>query len=259
MKAALNGALNLSILDGWWDEWFDGENGWAIPTADGVEDPDRRDDLEAAALYDLIEQRVAPVFYGRGEDQIPHRWVEMMRHTLKTLGPKVLASRMVRDYVEQLYVPSTIASRSISADNFHRGRELAEWKARVHRAWSHVAVEHVDVSIPGRTPALGIPVPLRAYVHLGELAPEDVEVQAVSGRVDAEDHIDQPTVHVLDVQEGLGSGRWRFDGTMHLDRTGPFGYTVRILPKHEGLASVADMGLVAVPAEIASPTDGDLR
>jgi len=259
MKAALNGALNLSILDGWWDEWFDGENGWAIPTADGVEDPDRRDDLEAAALYDLIEHRVAVTFYGRGEDQIPHRWVEMVRHTLKTLGPKVLASRMVRDYVERLYVPATIASRAISDDNFRQGRELAEWKTRVHRAWPHVAVEHVDVSIPGRTPALGVPVPLRAYIHLGELTPEDVEVQAVSGRVDFEDQIDKPTVHILTVQENLDSGRWRFEGTMHLDRTGPFGYTVRVLPRHVGLASIADMGLVAVPAEIASPTDGDVR
>ena len=76
MKAALNGALNLSILDGWWDEWYDGENGWAIPTADGVEDAERRDDLEAAALYDLIEREVAPTFYQCGDDGLPHRWIE---------------------------------------------------------------------------------------------------------------------------------------------------------------------------------------
>ena len=69
MKAALNGALNLSILDGWWDEWFDGKNGWAIPTADGVEDPERRDDIEANALYDLVEHQVAPRFYDTDEDE----------------------------------------------------------------------------------------------------------------------------------------------------------------------------------------------
>ena len=98
MKAALNGGLNLSILDGWWDEWYDGNNGWAIPTADGVDDPDQRDDLEATALYDLIENEVAPLFYDTDADGVPTRWVEMVRHTLKTLGPKVLATRMVRDY-----------------------------------------------------------------------------------------------------------------------------------------------------------------
>ena len=91
MKAALNGGLNLSILDGWWDEWYDGNNGWAIPSADGIEDPDRRDDIEANALYDLIENEVAPKFYDVDADGVPTRWLEMVRHTLKSLGPKVLA------------------------------------------------------------------------------------------------------------------------------------------------------------------------
>jgi starch phosphorylase len=89
MKSALNGGLNLSILDGWWDEWYDGENGWAIPSASGVADEDRRDDLEAAALYDLLQKSVAPKFYERDEQGVPRRWIEMVRHTLQTLGPKV--------------------------------------------------------------------------------------------------------------------------------------------------------------------------
>jgi len=99
MKAALNGGLNLSILDGWWDEWYDGTNGWAIPSADGVEDPDTRDDLEANALYDLLEGEVVPRFYETNDEGVPPRWLEMVRHTLKSLGPKVLATRQVRDYV----------------------------------------------------------------------------------------------------------------------------------------------------------------
>lgn len=255
MKAALNGALNLSILDGWWDEWFDGENGWAIPTANGVEDPDRRDDLEASALYDLIETGVAPVFYGRGDDQVPHRWVEMMRHTLRTLGPKVLASRMVREYVERLYVPAAEASRSVSADGMALGRELAGWKERVRQVWPTIAVEHVDVSIPDTKASLGADVALRAYVHLAELTPEDVQVQVLFGRVDNEDEITTPTVLDLDPVESYDSGRWRFDGHMPLDRTGPFGYTVRILPRHEGLASLADLGLVSYPMVATTPEE----
>lgn len=101
MKSALNGGLNLSIRDGWWDEWYDGENGWEIPSADGVADAERRDDLESSALYRLLEEAVAPKFYERDQHGAPPRWIEMVRHTLQTLGPKVLASRMVRDYVEQ--------------------------------------------------------------------------------------------------------------------------------------------------------------
>ena len=112
MKAALNGGLNLSILDGWWDEWYDGDNGWAIPSADGVDDPDHRDDLEADALYDLIENEVAPRFYDLDAEGVPTRWLEMVRHTLKSLGPKVLATRMVRDYVRQLYAPAAGNARA---------------------------------------------------------------------------------------------------------------------------------------------------
>ncbi|MFD1052649.1 alpha-glucan family phosphorylase, partial [Kibdelosporangium lantanae] len=92
MKAALNGGLNLSIRDGWWDEMYDGRNGWAIPTADGVTDPVRRDDLEASALYDLITSQVAPTYYDRGDDGVPAKWMELVRHTLASLGPKVNSS-----------------------------------------------------------------------------------------------------------------------------------------------------------------------
>lgn len=114
MKSALNGGLNLSIRDGWWDEWYDGENGWEIPSADGVADAERRDDLESSALYRLLEEAVAPKFYERDQHGVPPRWIEMVRHTLQTLGPKVLASRMVRDYVEQYYTPAAQSLRKTS-------------------------------------------------------------------------------------------------------------------------------------------------
>ena len=134
MKAALNGGLNLSVLDGWWDEWYDGDNGWAIPSADGVEDVDKRDDLEAEALYDLIENDVAPRFYDVDEDGVPTRWLEMVRHTLKSLGPKVLATRMVRDYVRALYAPAAGNARLLNSD-YAGAAELAAWKKKVKAAW----------------------------------------------------------------------------------------------------------------------------
>ena len=117
MKSALNGGLNLSIRDGWWDEMYDGENGCAIPTADGVTDPDRRDDLEAQAFYELGEKQVRTRFYDRDANGVPQRWIDMVRHTLQTTGPKVLASRMVHDYVVQLYAPAAEASRALSASS----------------------------------------------------------------------------------------------------------------------------------------------
>ena len=246
MKAALNGALNLSILDGWWDEWFDGKNGWAIPTADGVDDPDRRDDLEAAALYDLIENRVAPLFYDRGADNVPYGWVEMLRHNLRSLGPKVLARRMVRDYVNLLYVPAAESSRVMSVHGFAVARELAEWKSRVVQAWPYVRVDHVQSEDVAVAPTLGMPLKVHALVCLGGLSPDDVDVQLVHGRVDADDRIVQPDTTALTAC-GAEGDTWRFEARVELDHTGPFGYTVRVLPRHEGLASPVEMGLLRVP------------
>ncbi len=174
MKSALNGGLNLSIRDGWWDEWYDGENGWAIPTADGVTDETRRDDLEASALYDLLERAVVPTFYERDEHGTPPRWIEMVRHTLQTLGPKVLASRMVRDYVESYYVPAAQSRRrtvqaaeGAEGGEFGVARELAAYRRRVegsmaqdrhHRRRQHRPAGHSGAGVeadPDRDRAAG--------------------------------------------------------------------------------------------------------
>lgn len=260
MKAALNGCLNLSVLDGWWDEWYEPDFGWAIPTADGTAmDEDRRDDLEAAALYDLLAQRVAPRFYDRAAGGLPGRWIEMVRRTLATLGPKVLAGRMVREYVERLYAPAAEAHRALDPI---AARELAAWKARVRAAWPAVAVDHVEAVSDGPlngTAELGSTVSLRVSVTLGELDPSDVEVQAVAGRVDSADRLSQAAAFPLKATGAVGlDGRRLYEGPLTLDRTGPFGYTVRILPAHRLLADGAELGLVAVPAEGAGEGAGVL-
>jgi starch phosphorylase len=245
MKAALNGGLILSILDGWWDEMYDGENGWAIPTADGVVDPNRRDDLEASAFYDLVENQVRARFYDVGDDGVPRRWVEMVRHTLQSLGPKVLASRMVRDYVHHLYTPAAGASRSLAAQGFAPARELAAWRSNVLRNWGAVKVVHVEGGGVGDAPAVGSTLSIRATVDLGPLAAGDVVVQGVYGRVDEHDDLHRP-VHLPMALTGTGDdGLPRYEGTVPLDRAGAYGYTVRVLPHHDLLPSDADLGLLA--------------
>ncbi|MFJ5711123.1 alpha-glucan family phosphorylase [Streptomyces sp. NPDC093105] len=251
MKAALNGCLNLSVLDGWWDEWYEPEFGWAIPTADGAAaaDEERRDDLEAAALYELIERRVAPRFYDRGADGVPAAWTAMVRRTLADLGPKVLADRMVRDYVERLYVPAAAARRALTPD---RARELAAWKARVRAAWPGVSVDHVEIGddLAEAGAELGATPVVRVRVALGGLAPDDVEVQAVTGRVDADDTLSATRTVTLKPAGGPDlEGRQPYAGTLELDRTGSFGCTVRVLPAHPLLAHPAETGLVALPEE----------
>lgn len=241
MKSALNGGLNLSIRDGWWDELYDGDNGWAVPTADDVTDQDRRDALEAAALYELLERQVLPLFYDR-PDGLPTGWLAMVRHTLATLGPEVQASRMVREYVERWYVPAARSSAATIADGFRGAKDLAGYRDRLRAHWAHVRIASLDLDESGLTaPLLGTPVRVRAKVEHGELTPSEIDVQVVFGRVDdAGDLYDLVTVPMRHNTDG------HYEAELPLPRAGSVGYTVRVLPRHALLASPAELGRVVL-------------
>ncbi|MFD9741898.1 alpha-glucan family phosphorylase [Umezawaea sp. NPDC059074] len=242
MKSALNGGLNLSIRDGWWDELYDGSNGWAIPTADGVHDPTRRDDLEATALYELLGNQVAPLFYDRGEDGTPTRWLAMVRHTLASLGPAVQASRMVREYVETLYAPAAASAESVVGEGFRGAKELADYRQRVREAWPRVQVLDSELHIDGHpTPVLGAPVTVRARVELAGLEPSEVEVQVVLGKVGDGDELHDLVTATMDY-----AGNGNYEVETPLPHAGTLGYTVRVLPRHDLLASPAELGRVVL-------------
>jgi starch phosphorylase len=246
MKAALNGTLNLSILDGWWAEFYDEENGWAIPTADAAGDSAERDKLEAESMYDLIEHQIAPRFYDRNKDGVPARWMQSIRHTLATLSPALSADRMVQEYVNRLYVPAAQAERIITADNNQPARELAEWKARVLNSWSKVHVTHVESGGVDAVPQVGDELHVRAHVDLDGLSPNDVLVEVVYGRAHESDRLAEVSYAPLElVSDELGQPPV-FGGTVQLGRAGSFGYNVRVVPKHPLLASSAELGLITV-------------
>jgi starch phosphorylase len=260
MKAAINGSLNLSVLDGWWDEMHDGSNGWAIPTASGQASPAERDDIEADALYELLETQVAPRFYGASglgasaagaagpsiEDpsEVPNQWISMIKHTLSHLGPAVSADRMLGDYVSKLYTPAAGAGRKAIADGYRHARELAAWTKHVRSNWSQVHVEHIDSGGLSDVPQIGDKLQVSTYLNLGVLNPTDVLVELAYGRVDESDEIATIGLAELEASENLGNGRYLFAGAVTIDHSGAFGYTVRVIPRHEGLASKAELGLV---------------
>lgn len=243
MKAALNGVLNLSILDGWWDEWYDGRNGWAIPSADTATSEDERDDREANALYNLIEHQLVPAFYER-EGGIPLGWLDRVRHTMTDLGGKATSDRMVRDYVRALYTPASEHAAALAANDHAGAVDLAAYVARVRDAWPHVRLSGVDVVGVAHQARAGDRVSVTARAVLGPLDPADVAVQLVSGPADPDGVLTGPrSVHELDavsVQDGVTV----FEGTLALDVTGPFGFAVRIVPQHPHLVSAVELGLV---------------
>lgn len=246
MKAALNGTLNCSILDGWWDELFDGENGWAITSAEDHTDLAERDKLEADSLFDLLEHQIVPLFHQRrvgpdGHQGVPRGWIRRIKANLVSLGPAVVASRMVRDYVTELYEPTAAAAADLRSEHFAAARELAAWKARVRAAWGGVKVAGVDAD--DEPAALGAEREVRVSVDLGELTAEDVAVQLVHGRVGQHDELLAPTITALACADPAARPAI-YAGTVTCTTPGRYGFTVRAVPAHADLPTPLDLGLL---------------
>ena len=243
MKAAMNGGLNLSILDGWWDECYDGTNGWAIGSREPFDDPERQDRVDSEALYGLLEREIIPRFYDRrSEGPAPRMWIERMKSSMSKIGRFVTADRMLRDYVEELYEPAAAHGRRMAAEDFARARELAAWKARVETAWPAVGILDVEGDVTAAD--IGDERSVRATVRLGDLAPSDVCVQLAHGRVGASGELEQPKMFELSAGECEG-GVCTYSGSFSADRTGLYGMAVRVVPDHPELTHKLAMGLVA--------------
>ncbi len=243
MKAALNGVLNCSIRDGWWDEMTDGTNGFDIPSFEDDHDDASRDRRESTAAFEVIENQIVPAFYDRGDDGLPHRWLDRMTANWATLGWRVIASRMVRDYVTVLYEPAARASTALVVDGGEPARQLAAWKRATADAWPGVSVT-VGLE-PGLVDQLaaGSAQTVTATVDPGALAFDELVVQIVHGPLNADGSFDEHRLATVPM-DGDGTGSYR--GEFTPDRAGRWGFTVRALPVHPLVSSPYETGLVAI-------------
>ena len=242
-KAVLNGALHCSTLDGWWDELFDGENGFAIGSGEELPDVGQQDAADANALYDLLERQLVPTFYDRAEGPLPRRWLALVRRSLATLGGPVLASRMVQEYARDLYVPIAARAARLQTDDRRPARQLAAWLAKVQTHWDGVAIAEVDLD--GGVGSLGEVREVRVDVDLGELSPADVRVELLHGRVDADGALTTPTIEELAVDEAAGIGPATYRGQMRCGSAGEYGVAARVVPSHENLTTPLEVGRAA--------------
>jgi starch phosphorylase len=245
-KAALNGVLNCSVLDGWWDEMFDGKNGWQIASAESYGDLQRRDELEANSLFEILERQVVPLYYDRGGDRFPRQWVARIKDSLSSLGPRVQASRMVRDYTRQMYEPMAKHAEILNARDYAKAKALAVWKRRVRDAWGKVSVVSVDVDSSELVTDLGLTKRATADVSLGDLEPTEVAVELLHGPLSAGDELaNWQTVRMELKGPGPTAGTTRWEGSFVCDVAGRHGFTVRVIPSHVDLQFPLEMGCVA--------------
>lgn len=241
MKAVMNGCLTLSVSDGWWDEMPQDGYGWTIPTVDTL-DTDYRDNLEAQALYDLLEYEIAPLFYDRDGEGIPRRWLEMVRRSLTTLSPMVTSFRMVRDYTDEYYRPTDASARRIME---HAGdaAEFVEWINRLRGNWDAVHVHDLKVNgVPARSTGqvlAGESMTFTVAADLGGLTPEDVTVQLITGHRTTDGTLENTEVFEMARSDD------GYTVTLPSDRPGDIGVTARVIPSHPLLVSPAELGLIS--------------
>lgn len=237
MKAQANGVLNVSTLDGWWDEaWRMGsaikcDVGWAIGSGESYEDPSEQDNIEAEALYDLLEREIVPLFYDRRTDGLPRKWIARMKTSIATLCPKFNMHRMVMQYATEYYLIAHRHFQHLRAQNSINARHLAAWLNRIRAAWPRVSVDSTTKIVTEIR--LGDQIPVSASVALNGLAPNDVTVQLVAGKVNGEGNMEDVTVVTMDSIGQDSSGRFLFQVILQpCARSGLHGYAIRILPQN---------------------------
>jgi starch phosphorylase len=241
MKAVFNGVLNCSVLDGWWDEMYESDLGWAIPSVETEEDVEARNAYESSSLFTILEKQVVPLFYRRDDDGVPVDWLKRVKRSITRLAPRAEASRMVRDYVEQLYEPAATQSEQLAEQGFERAKGFVRWTRHLERAWPSVAI--TSTTYEELADDDGTSYTIETQVSLGELDPRDVEVQVIHGEVDLDDELRAPEIEVM-IEQGEGDhpGWRRYRHEVRFQRAGNFGFTVRIVPHHPDLPGPAALG-----------------
>ncbi len=241
MKVVPNGGLNLSVLDGWWDEGYEPGVGWTIGDRESDPDAGHQDWLDGRDLYDTIENEIAPVYYHRIENGLPLGWLKMVRRSMMRLAPRFSTSRMVAEYAERFYVPASASFEKMAGGDLSRTQDALAWRDRVKVAWPSLAIVSVVDDAPTRNP-LGARFTIRVELALGSLIPNDLRVEAVTGKVGPNRELVTSRAVPL-AHEGERNGKHLYRGEVVFDSPGHQGYAVRVLPNHPDVDAAAELGL----------------
>ena len=234
MKAALNGVLNVSVLDGWWCEGYAPSRGWSIGEGEEYHDPAYQDTVESQALYNVLENDVIPCFYDRRGGEAPERWLKMMKESMKVALLQFSACRMVEDYATRFYVPATRRRHELLENNASQAKALVTHAERLKDQWHHLRVEAPSRETEGPF-RVGESFFVTARVHLGELGPEDVDVELYYGKVKSFESLVDSQAAPMAVDKVLGNGDYLYRGSISCETAGRFGFTARITPRADFL------------------------
>jgi starch phosphorylase len=243
MKVVPNGGLNLSVLDGWWDEAYTPEVGWAIGRGEDYSDKDYQNQVESNALYHLLETEIVPLFYSRSRDGLPRDWIRMMKQSMRSLCPVFNTDRMVKEYVRNFYLPALDENARLLGDDLRTAREFAAWKARLHAGWAGLEIVTTEAEITGNE-KVGSMVPVTARIKLGGLTPEDVTVEAYYGQVDKARRIRNGKAVEMKPDPCLADGTHLYRAMVPCEESGSRGLALRVVPSRIKASDPLRFGLI---------------
>jgi len=245
MKVIANGGLNFSVLDGWWDEAYHHTLGWKIGNAEEYEDLDYQDEVESRLIYETLEKEIIPTFYERGEDKIPRNWIQLMKSSMKRLGPAFNTNRMVQEYAEKYYFKAEEKRKCLMDNDWKEALEFTKWKTNLLNNWNVIKFKKIEKEHKNGDLTVGAKYIVNAEVELGNLTHEDVEVQIYYGKVDKKEiaHTNE-FVTMENLSKKTTKGHFLYKGEILCEASGQFGFTLRILPKHPMLINPFELGLI---------------
>lgn len=244
MKVPPNGGINMSVLDGWWPEAYDGTNGWVIGDRRIYGNQDYQDHMESASIYELLEKEIVPMFYDRGADGLPRRWIRVMKRSMRTCCPVFNTNRMVREYAERFYLPAAQRWNRFTKNGYKVTKEVSTWRSKLNEKWDELRIESVQANIP-KEATVGNQLPVSATIRLGTIAPEEVAVELYYGPLDSHGSITVGNSAPLHCEGHNGSDQtYRYSGAIPCEFSGQYGYALRIVPHHPEMAARYHVGLV---------------
>jgi len=244
-KACINGVLNFSVMDGWWCEGYNGQNGWVIGDDTPYDNEQHQDDADSKSLYEALERDIIPLYYNRDERGIPTRWIKRMKESIKSLTPVYGTHRMLMEYTDKMYLPCIRRNVSIRESNYNLIRTLANWKQHVEKAWPQVTImANEDIhGLSERDAKSGEEITLNATVQLGMLTPEDVTVEVYYGPVRNNGIIQGQSIP-MQVMHQTDASTFFYEAKISLSDGGEYGYSFRVIPNHPSQMNKFDLPLI---------------
>ena len=232
MKAAVNGVINFSVLDGWWCEGYNGDNGWIIGSIDQYPDREYQDEVESTAIYETLEKEIIPLYFNRGQDGLPRGWIKKMKTSMQTLGPVFNTNRMIEEYAKRFYIPSALERERLKKDNFGLARKKAVWHKNLMNQWDSIKIVSSADNVKNEI-SITNDMTVQVKIYLGSIAPEDVSIQIYSGYLDSLHRISDASIDEMRLVSKEGDN-YVYEGKVKTNKVGHCGYTIRVMPQYMG-------------------------